>query len=116
MRLSRLPTALLSLLAFLLLPIAPSLADSPVKTLYGISLLGTPKYPPDFKHFDYVDPDALKGGDLKRAAIGSFDSFNPFIVKGVPAVGVGLLFDTLLAPSLDEPDTSYGLLAESIEL
>jgi microcin C transport system substrate-binding protein len=111
MRLARLLTFLL--LAFA----APSaLADSPVKTFYALSLLEKPKYPPDFKHFDYVDPDALKGGELKRAAIGSFDSFNPFIVKGQPAAGAGLLFDTLLTPSQDEADASYGLLAQSIEL
>ena len=102
-----------TLLAFVALP---ALADSPVKTFYSLSLLGEPKYPADFKHFDYVNPDAPKGGELKRAAIGSFDSFNPFIVKGQPAAGTTLLFETLLAPSEDEADASYGLLAQSIEL
>src|SRR6266481_5430826 len=104
MRLARLLN--FSLPALLLLAFAtplPALADSPVKTLYSLSLLGEPKYPADFKHFDYVNPDAPKGGVLKRAAIGSFDSFNPFIVKGQPAAGVqGFLFDTLLTPSSDE--------------
>src|SRR3954469_20195023 len=117
MRLARLLT--LSLPALVLIALAaalPAQADSPVKTLYSLSLLGEPKYPKDFKHFDYVNPDAIKGGDLKRAAIGSFDSFNPFIIKGNPAAGTGLLFDTLLTPSSDEADASYGLLAESIEL
>jgi len=118
MRLARLLT--LSLPALVLLAFAaapPARADSPVKTLYSLSLLGEPKYPADFKHFDYVNPDAPKGGVLKRAAIGSFDSFNPFIVKGQPAIGVGaLLFDTLLTPSQDEADASYGQLAQSIEL
>jgi microcin C transport system substrate-binding protein len=114
MRLARLLNYTLpALLAFVALP---ALADSPVKTLYSLSLLGEPKYPTDFKHFDYVDPDAPKGGELKRAAIGSFDSFNPFIIKGQPAAGTTLLFETLLAPSEDEADASYGLLAQSIEL
>src|SRR5215469_3369886 len=119
MRLARLPTFALPailLLAFLAPPVPTASADSPVKTLYSISLLDQPKYPPDFKHFDYVNPDAPKGGELKRAAIGSFDSFNPFIIKGQAAAGVNLLYDTLLAPSEDEADASYGLLAESIEL
>jgi microcin C transport system substrate-binding protein len=120
MRLARLltfaaPATLL--LALLAPPLPTARADSPVKTFYSLSLLGEPKYPADFKHFDYVNPDAPKGGELKRASIGSFDSFNPFIVKGNPAVGAaGLLFDTLLTPSQDEADASYGLLAESIEL
>jgi microcin C transport system substrate-binding protein len=118
MRLPRL--LILSLPALLLIALAaplPAQADSPVKTLYSLSLLGEPKYPADFKHFDYVNPDAPKGGLLKRAAIGSFDSFNPFIIKGQPAAAVqALLFDTLLTPSSDEADASYGLLAQSIEL
>src|SRR5882672_2580998 len=117
MRLARL--LILSLPALLVLAfvtVPPAQADSPVKTLYSLSLLGEPKYPADFKHFDYVNPDAPKGGVLKRAAIGSFDNFNPFIVKGQPAAGSALLFDTLLTPSLDEADATYGLLAQSIEL
>jgi microcin C transport system substrate-binding protein len=118
MRLARL--LILSLPALVLIAFAaalPAQADSPVKTLYSLSLLGEPKYPADFKHFDYVNPDAPKGGVLKRAAIGSFDNFNPFIIKGQAAAGVqALLFDTLLTPSSDEADASYGLLAQSIEL
>jgi microcin C transport system substrate-binding protein len=117
MRLPRL--LILSLPTLLLIAFATALsaqADSPVKTLYSLSLLGEPKYPTDFKHFDYVNPDAPKGGELKRAAIGSFDSFNPFIIKGQPAAGTTLLFETLLTPSEDEADASYGLLAQSIEL
>ena len=73
-------------LAFALAAVAePVRAESPVHTYYALSLLGEPKYPADFKHFDFVNPDAPKGGEIKRAAIGSFDSFNPFIVKGDPA-------------------------------
>ena len=95
---------------------APLRAESPVHTYYALSLLGEPKYPADFKHFDFVNPDAPKGGEIKRAAIGSFDSFNPFIIKGDPAEGIGALFETLMTQSPDEADTAYGLLAQSVEI
>jgi len=74
-----------------------------------------PKYPADFTHFDYANPDAPKGGTLREAGFGSFDSLNPFINKGVAADDVDLIYDTLTAQSLDEPFTVYGLLAERIE-
>ena len=74
-----------------------------------------PKYSADFTHFDYANPDAPKGGTLREAGFGSFDSLNPFINKGVAADDVGLIYDTLTAQSLDEPFTVYGLLAERIE-
>src|SRR5579875_620935 len=83
---------------------------------HGLSLFGDLKYPPGFKHFDYVNPEAPKGGVIKYAAIGTFDSFNPFILKGVPVAGVGLMFDTLMAHSEDEPASSYGLVAESVDV
>ena len=73
----------------------------------------TPRYPADFHHFDYVNPDAPKGGSLRLAAQGSFDSFHPFIPKG-NAVSTGAV-ETLLVTSADEPFTGYGLIAESIE-
>ena len=95
---------------------APVRAESPVHSYYALSLLGEPKYPVDFKHFDFVNPDAPKGGEIKRAAMGSFDSFNPFIVKGDAAEGIGALFETLMTQSPDEADTAYGLLAQSVEL
>src|SRR5262245_13781120 len=59
----------------------------------GLSLFGELKYPPEFKNFDYVNPDAPKGGTMKFSAIGTYDSLNPFVVKGVPAAGIGQLFD-----------------------
>ena len=74
-----------------------------------------PKYAADFSHFDYANPDAPKGGTLREAGFGSFDSLNPFINKGVAADDIGLLYDTLTIGSLDEPFTVYGLLAEKIE-
>lgn len=76
-----------------------------------------PKYPPGFAHFDYVNPQAPKGGRLTLAADGSFDSLNPFLLKGLPAEGLGeLVFESLLQKSLDEPFSMYGLLAEDVEL
>ncbi|WP_459205336.1 extracellular solute-binding protein [Pseudomonas sp. MLB6B] len=74
-----------------------------------------PKYPADFRHFDYVNPDAPKGGTFRQSSFGSFDSLNPYITKGVPADGVEMIYDTLTRKSLDEPFTEYGLVAGKIE-
>jgi len=74
-----------------------------------------PKYPANFKHVDYVNPDAPKGGTFREAAMGSFDSLNPFISKGVLADNIGLVYDTLAQQGLDEPITEYGLVAGKIE-
>ena len=74
-----------------------------------------PKYPSDFTHFDYTNPDAPKGGTLRLAGLTGFDSLNPFIPKGNAADQIGLLYDTLTYHSADEPFTEYGLLAERIE-
>lgn len=81
---------------------------------HGASLFGDLKYPETFKHFDYVNPDAPKGGELRSAALGTFDSLNSFIVKGEVGTGLSLIYDTLLEPSLDEPGAEYGLVAESL--
>jgi microcin C transport system substrate-binding protein len=83
---------------------------------HGMSLFGDIKYPADFKHFDYVNPDAPKGGAARMIALGTFDSFNPVVagVKGSIAGGINLLFDSLLAPALDEISTEYGLLTEGV--
>ncbi|HKM70576.1 MAG TPA: ABC transporter substrate-binding protein, partial [Stellaceae bacterium] len=83
---------------------------------YGMSLFGDLKYGPDFKHFDYVNPDAPKGGTMRSSAIGTFDTLNPFVIKGVPAAGIGAIFDTLTVGSEDEPASEYGLVAETVEL
>lgn len=74
-----------------------------------------PKYPANFKHFDYVNPNAPKGGTLRLAGFGGFDSLNPFLAKGSAADQLELLYDTLTVPSADEPNTAYGLIAETIE-
>ncbi len=82
------------------------------------SLIGESKYGEDFARYDYVNPDAPKGGTLNSAAGGTFDSFNPYIVRGTAAAGFarlggGLAYDTLLLQSTDEPGTSHALLAEA---
>ncbi|KAA0875298.1 extracellular solute-binding protein [Nitrincola tapanii] len=92
----------------------PLSAQSGLEGVHGIAMHGDLKYPPDFTHFDYVNPDAPKGGRVVQSAIGSFDSFNPFIVKGTPADGLGLLYDSLTSKAQDEPFSEYGLLAKRI--
>ncbi|MDG4597037.1 MAG: extracellular solute-binding protein [Candidatus Contendobacter sp.] len=84
--------------------------------VHGIALYGQPKYGPDFQHFAYVNPNAPRGGEARFAAIGGFDTFNPFNIKGEAADGIGRLFETLLMNSADEPFSAYGLIAESIEV
>ncbi|MBI4968134.1 MAG: ABC transporter substrate-binding protein [Rhodospirillales bacterium] len=86
------------------------------KPVHGLAMHGQVKYGPDFTHFDYVNPNAPKGGEVRLHDLGTFDSLNQFIVKGVPAAGLALLFDTLLTPSADEPFTVYGLIAQTIEV
>lgn len=83
---------------------------------HGASMYGDLKYGPGFKHFEYVNPKAPKGGDVRLAAIGTFDSLNPFILRGVSAAGLGQVFESLMAGSADEPFSQYGLLAERIEM
>lgn len=86
------------------------------KVVHAIAMHGEPKYGTDFTHFDYANPDAPKGGTLKLAAIGTFDTLNPFTLKGVSAAGVPALFETLTVGSSDEAFTEYGSLAQSIEV
>ena len=95
---------------------APLCAVAQGVVSHAIAMHGAPKYGPGFRHFDYVNPDAPKGGELRLAAEGSFDSFHPFIPRGSAAAGAGDAFETLLVASADEPFTEYGLLAESIEV
>ncbi len=84
--------------------------------LHALALHGLPKYAADYAHFDYVNADAPKGGSFAMGAVGSFDSLNPFIIRGMSAPGVGMVYETLLEKSLDEPLTSYGHLAQTIEI
>ncbi len=80
---------------------------------HAMAMHGEPKYPPDFRHFDYVNPDAPKGGTLRLGVTGTFDSFNPFVIKGNAFSNIGV--ETLTTGSDDEPFTRYGLIAESME-
>jgi microcin C transport system substrate-binding protein len=83
---------------------------------HGLSLFGELKYPAGFKHFDYVNARAPKGGAVRLIAFGTFDNLNEVVagLKGSVAMGVGILSDTLMAPSLDEVSTDYGLIAEAV--
>jgi microcin C transport system substrate-binding protein len=92
--------------------------DVDVIVAHGVSAFGDLKYPPDFEHFDYVNPDAPQGGTMSflgTGALNTFDTLNPWILQGNPAQGLGLLHDSLMVGSADEPDAMYGLIAESIE-
>ena len=92
----------------------PALADGP---RHGISVFGELKYGPGFAHFDYVNPDAPKGGSIKVTGLETFETINPFILKGgKDALAEPLLFDTLMARAADEPDSLYALVARSVEL
>lgn len=104
-----------ALFLFLLI-VFPAAADYQAPAAKGVAMHGLPRYGWNFKNFDYVNPDAPKGGTLKLSAFGSFDTFNPFVIKGVAAAGAGMLFDTLMVESADEPFSEYGLIAETIEM
>ncbi len=87
-----------------------------VSAQHGIAMHGDLKYPPDFKHFDYVNPDAPKGGEVRLGTEGTFDSFNSFITKGNPAAGLGFLYENLMTGTADEAFSEYGLLAETVQM
>lgn len=87
-------------------------ADTYSNNAFAIN--GEVKYK-NFKHFDYVNPDAPKGGHIKEYAIGTFDSFYDFLLKGTSAQGLHLIYDTLMVRSLDEPSSQYGLIAKQIQ-
>ena len=81
-----------------------------------LSLYDPCKYAPTFSHFEYVNPSAPKGGTVKLADSGTFDSLNPFILKGVKAPAISMIFDSLMVQSQDEPQSYYGLIAESADI
>lgn len=87
-----------------------------VPAAHAVALYGAPKYPAAFQHFDYVNPDAPKGGTIHLSALQTFDSVNPSILKGVKAVGATLPLESLVEKSQDEPFTVYGLLAQTIKV
>ena len=82
---------------------------------HAIAMHGEPKYDQDFISVEYISKSAEKGGDIVRSTIGTYDTFNPFTLKGTSAAGIGLLYETLTVGSSDEAFTEYGLLAKSIE-
>ncbi len=88
---------------------------SKTNTSHAIAMHGEPKYNNDFLNVEYIDLNSIKGGSIVRSTIGTYDSFNPFILKGTPAAGIGTLYETLTTSSSDEAFTEYGLLAETIE-
>ena len=82
---------------------------------HAIAMHGEPKYDQNFISVEYVSNNAEKGGNIVRSAIGTYDTFNPFTLKGTSAAGIGLLYESLTVGSSDEAFTEYGLLAKSIE-
>jgi microcin C transport system substrate-binding protein len=104
-------------LAVVVAILAPAVAQEPKVTVsHGLTLGDTLKYPKDFKHFAYANPDAPKGGTVRMYSIGGFDSFNPYIIKGEPADGIGLVFESLMTSSEDDIMAEYGLIASSVEV
>ena len=81
-----------------------------------LTLYGQCKYPKNFTHFDYVNPDAPKGGTVRMAETGTFDSLNPFILKGVKAPAIQGLYDSLMVASFDEPQSYYPLIAKKVDV
>lgn len=109
-------SAFFSLMILFCVSAAQAAPASAVAPAHGVAMQGQPKYAAGFTHFDYANPDAPKGGEIRLAAVGTYDNLNPFILKGNAATGLGLLFDTLLENAADEAFTEYGLLAESVEM
>jgi len=96
------------------------LCGAPAWAAHGYALWGDLKYPPGFAHFDYVKPDAPKGGELRMVSnlrYSTFDKYNPFTMKGSPPAYLStLMFDSLLSGSMDETASGYGLLAEDVDV
>ena len=90
--------------------------DAHYKKQYYLSYFGNAKYIENFKHFDFVNPNAPKGGTITYGIEGKFDNLNPYITKGITAAGSSLVYDTLMHQAEDEKYTQYGLIAESVEL
>jgi microcin C transport system substrate-binding protein len=106
--------------SFLVAGVAAGTAlEAAAEPRHGLSVFGDLKYPADFKHFDYVNADAPKGGKASQIGSGSvttFDSFNMFIVKGDVAQGMELVYDSLMVRAHDEPDAVYSLVAETADV
>ena len=92
-----------------------SFCKAEINISHAIAMHGQPKYELEFSHLEYVNPNAPKGGKVIFSSTGSYNSFNPFILKGTAAAGIGNLYETLTTGSKDEAFTEYGLIAKSIE-
>ncbi|MBT3603198.1 MAG: ABC transporter substrate-binding protein [Candidatus Latescibacteria bacterium] len=101
--------------ALVLVCASVAFADQPTHRSHAISMFGDVKYGPDFQHFEYANPNAPKGGTVRMAAQGTYDNLNSFVLKGVSAWGLGMLYDSLTKHAQDEAFSEYGLLSESIE-
>lgn len=109
-------TASVMAAVFVLNMVVGSFAFAASTTVHGLSKYGDLKYSADFEHFDYVNPEAPKTGDVVLSSSVAFDSLNPFILKGLAATGIGLIYDSLMVSSSDEPSAYYGNIAESVEV
>ncbi|MER2520185.1 MAG: extracellular solute-binding protein [Bdellovibrionales bacterium] len=107
-------SALSLMMGTLLIGMATPAAALPEGPQHGLALHGNTKYHADFQHFDHANPNAPKGGELRLASLGTYDTINPFTLKGVAADGAGLVFETLMAAALDEPFSQYGWIAETV--
>ncbi len=107
-------TLLVGLCIFGLALSNPAQANN-IRSSHALSLHGQPALPAHFKHFPYANPHAPKGGRMRLNAIGTFDSLNPFINRGVAAAGISNIYDSLTTASKDEPFSRYGLLAKRME-
>jgi microcin C transport system substrate-binding protein len=94
----------------------PAARAEQVLPAHAVAMHGEPALPAGFSHFRYADPGAPKGGAIRYGATGSFDSLNPFITRGRPALGLGLVHESLLKRSWDEPFTLYGLVAGTVRM
>ena len=100
----------------LVVPLAqPAWAEQPDRH-HAIAMHGTPKYPADYTHLDYANPDAPKGGTLRHGVTGTFDNLHVNTIKGQPAAGLGMIYDQLMARVWDEPFTMYGLVASHVDM
>lgn len=103
-------------LSCLCLVVMANVSQAEITRSHGISVFGDLKYPADFQHFEYANPDAPKGGSVRLSSLGGFDNLNAFILKGVSPAGIGGIYDSLTAGSSDEAFAEYGLVAGSIEV
>ena len=111
----RLPLLAAALTLSLALPAGAQTLSPGTGPSHAIAMHGDIKYPAGFRNFDHANPDAPKGGEVKFSALGTFDNFNSWIIRGVPAGVTGLTVETLMVGSDDEPFTMYCLICETVE-